>query len=245
MSDTPSPYTETEHRLHATIRVLLSPGIWLVLGSQIALLFSLQWRAPQEATPIVSALTILATLLALMLFFYLQASAFYALTLSKNPLSLTAVLSAGKEIFAAFLLLTLKAGLLLMLILNVLLYTAIVLTGHDLQTIVNAISPFGLIVSLLAFIFVYWLPYVFVQREFRLFASLRRALKIAWARLAHSGFLALLVIVPILVSELFPAQSPLWLDLSMSMLSGLLSWIAYLYCVQVLQQNPTLGAESS
>ncbi|MBI3546175.1 MAG: hypothetical protein HY081_06235 [Gammaproteobacteria bacterium] len=245
MSDTTSVYTETEHRLHATVRVLLSPGIWLVLGSQIALLFSLQWRAPQNTTPVVSALTLLMTLFALMLFFYLQASAFYALTRDKNPLTIKVVVSAGKEIFAAFLLLTLKAGLLLMLILNVSLYIAMLITGHDLQTVVNAIAPFGVSIGLLAFIFVYWLPYVFVHREFRLFTSLRRALKIAWTRLAHCGFLALLVIAPIVVSELLPAASPAWLDLSMSVLSGLLSWIAYLYCVQVLQQNPTLGAAAA
>ncbi len=241
MSDTPSRYTETEHRLHAAVRVFFSPGIWLVLATQIALLFSLQWRAPSDASPAQSALSILATLIALVLFFYLQAGAFHALTLDKKPLSPKAVFHAAKEIFSIFMLLTLKAGLVLMIVLNVLLYTAMLVTGLELQAIVHAVSPFGLAVSLLAFVFVYWLPFVFVRREFRLFTSLRSALKIAWTRLSHSGFLALLIIAPILLAELFPAQSPWWLELILSVLTGLMSWIAYVYCVQVLQENPHLN----
>lgn len=245
MSEARSSYTEAEHRLHAAVRVLLSPGIWLVLAAQIALLLSLQWRAPQAAPPTVSALTILMTLVALVLFFYLQAGAFYALTLDRKPASFKAVLSEGKPIFAAFLLLTLKAGLVLMMVLNILLYATMVLTGHDPKTIVHAVSSFGLAMGLLAFVFIYWLPFVFVHREFRLFVSLRSALRIAGTRLPRSGFLALLVIAPILVSEFFSAESSLWLDLLMSVVSGLLSWVAYLYCVQVLQENPTLGVDNS
>ena len=95
------------------------------------------------------------------------------------------------------------------------------------------------------FVFVYWLPFVFVRREFRLFISLRSALNIAWTRLSHSGFLALLIVAPILIAELFPADSPWWLELILSVLTGLMSWIAYVYCVQVLQENPRLGSASA
>lgn len=75
--------TEGELRLHAAIRAVLSPGIWFVLAAQIALTFVLQWRTPADATPPVSMLVIFLAATALMLFFYLQAGAFHALTLGR------------------------------------------------------------------------------------------------------------------------------------------------------------------
>ncbi len=238
MSDTSGYQTESGYRLHSTVRALLSPGIWLALAAQLALVFSMQWHVPAEASPVASALMILLTSVFLMLFFYLQAGTYHALTLSRDSLSVGEIARAGKVVFATFVWLTLKAGLLLVVILNLLVYLALVFTGNDLKTVIQAISPyFGPLLGILAFVFVYWMPWVFVRREFRLLPSLKAALTTAWTRLSHSAFLALLVLAPVIVSDLLPADSPVLLDFLVSAMAGVMGWIAYIYCVEVLQEN--------
>ena len=90
---------EGEIRLHAAIRAVLSPGIWFVLAAQIALLFVLQWRVPADATPLVSTLAVFLTATALMLFFFLQAGAFHALTLGREALTVGEIMRAGQNIY--------------------------------------------------------------------------------------------------------------------------------------------------
>jgi len=111
----------------------------------------------------------------------------------------------------------------------------------------NARSPyFSLVVGLLTFIFIYWLPFVFVRREFHLLPSLKAALQIARDRLSDSAFLALLVLAPVLVSGLLPPDTPLLVDMLISVVSGIMGWIAYIYCIEVLQeQPPQVGSANS
>lgn len=243
----PSRYTEGDLRLRATLRAMLSPGIWLVLAAQIALVFSLQWRVPEGVSPLVSALAVFLTVTVLILFVYLQAGAFHALTLGREALSVGEMVRAGKAVFGVFVWLTLKAGVLLVVILNAFVYVALLLTGHDLKTVINALSPFfSPMVGVLAFVFVYWLPWVFVRREFRLFVSLKTALQIARARLSHSAFLALLVFAPTLVSGYLSAAGLAILDVLVSVAGGVMGWIAYIYCVEALREQPKdAGIEAS
>ncbi len=230
--------TESGRRWHAALRAVLSPGIWLVLAAQIALVLSLQWRVATDASPLAQGLAILLTTAALMLFFYLQAGAFHALSLSRNTVTVGEIVRVGKTVFAAFVWLTLKAGLLLVVILNALMYVAVLTTGQELKTIIETLSRFfSPAVGMLAFVFVYWLPLVFVRREFRLLPSLQAALQIAWARLSQAAFLVLLVLVPILISGFIPGGSVV-VDLLVSVASGLMAWIAYIYCIGVLQDHP-------
>jgi len=70
MPETPPQDTEGARRLHALVRVLLSAGVWMVLGAQITLVFLFQWRAPSEASSTVTALTTLLIAMVLMLFFF-------------------------------------------------------------------------------------------------------------------------------------------------------------------------------
>lgn len=236
--DNPSGQTEGALRLHATIRALLSPGIWFVLAAQMALLISLQWRMPAEAAPLQSLLAVFLTATALMAFFYLQAGAFHALTQGRNTLSVMEIVRAGKPVFVSFVWLTLKAGLLFAVAMNVLVLVALMLTGSDFKDLMQQLSSaFGPMTGLLGFVFVYWLPLVFVQRDFRLLPSLKASLQVAWSRLAHAMFLALLVLVPALVTGFLPAESPLLVNALASLASGFLGWIAYIYCVDVLQQR--------
>jgi len=235
--DTHSPPSEGGRRLHAAVRTVLSPGIWLVLASQVALAVSLQWRSAEAGSPEASLLPIMLTTALLVLFLYLQAGAYHALAQGRAAVSPADIVRAGKSVFTAFVWLTVKAGLLLVLIINLLMYLSLLVIGHDLKTVMETLSPFfGPLVGILAFVFVYWLPFVFVRSEFRLLPSLGAALRIARARLSHSGFLALLVLAPVLVSVLLPADIPLLLDFAVSLVSGVLGWVAYIYCAEVLQE---------
>jgi hypothetical protein len=227
---------ESGLRLRAAVRALLSPGIWLVLAVQTALVFSMR-DMPADASAPASALAILLTATVLTLFYYLQAGAFHALTQGRET----------RVVFAAFVWLTLKAGLLLAAVMNVLILTALLLTGQDIKVIMNALSPFfSPVVGILTFVFVYWLPFVFVRREFHLLPSLKAALQIARDRLSDSAFLALLVLVPVLVSGWLPSDTPLMFDLLVSVVSGVMGWIAYIYCIEVLRaQPPPAGSANS
>ena len=204
----------------------------------MALAFSLQWRSVEADSPEASVLPILLTTALLILFLYLQAGVLQALAQSRAAVSAAEVVRAGKAVFTAFVWLTVKAGLVLVLILNLLIYAVIMVSGYDLKTVIAAISPFfGLLVGMLAFVFVYWLPFVFVRGEFRLFPSLKGALGIARARLSRSGFLALLVMGPVVISALLPANIPLWFDFALSLVGGILGWMVYIYCAEVLQES--------
>jgi hypothetical protein len=237
---------ESGLRLRAAIRALLSPGIWLLLSVQIALVFTLRWSVPADASPLTSALAIFLTATALMLFYYLQAGAFHALTQGRETLTVAEVVRAGRVVFAAFVWLTLKAGLLLAAVMNVLIFVALLLTGHDIKAVMNALSPFfSPVVGILAFVLVYWLPFVFVRREFHLLPSLKAALQIAWDRLSDSAFLAFLVLVPVLVSGWLPSDTPLLFDLLVSVVSGVMGWIAYIYCIEVLREQPSQAGSAN
>ncbi|MGE5240557.1 MAG: hypothetical protein ACM3NI_02830 [Bacteroidota bacterium] len=239
MPETAPHYTEGERRLHALVRTLLSPGVWMVLAAQIVLVFLFQSQAPAEPVPLVAALTTFLTAAALMLFFYLEAGAFHGLTLSREALSVGQVFRGAVPVFARFLWLTVKAGMLLVVLLNIVFLLAMLATGSEPKTLTAAfyrfISP---VAGMAAFIFAYWLPFVFVRREFRLFVSLRAALRIARARLSRSVFLALLILVPMLLAGLLPDDLPAPLALAVNAFSGLLGWIAYVYCVETLQELP-------
>ncbi|MHB8623915.1 MAG: hypothetical protein ACYC9J_12085 [Sulfuricaulis sp.] len=238
MPPTTDRQTEGSHRLHSTVRVLLSPGIWLVLFVQLVLVSFMQWRAPADAPALTSALILLLTSAVLMLFFYLQAGAFHALTLGRHTLSVGEIARAGKEVFATFIWLTLKAGLLLAAVLYLLVFMALAITGAELKSIVHTYAAyFSPLVGIMAFIFVYWLPFVFVRREFRLLPSLKAALATAWTRRSHSAFLVLLVLTPVMVSGMLPADAPELLEFLVSVAGGVMGWIAYIYCVEVLQES--------
>ena len=234
-----APHVESGYRLHAAVRTLLSPGIWLVLAAQAALVFSLQWRVSATATTQESILPVFLATVTLMLFFYLQTGAFYALTRDRNTLSAAEVVRAGKAVFAPFLWLILKASLLFAVMTNAFIFIALLITGYNLKSLVTALVPyFDPMIGLVTFVFIYWLPWVFTRREFRLLPSLKSALRIARTRLPRSTFLALLVLAPALVSGLIPADSPMFLDLLLSVASSVMGWIAYVYCAEVLQDTP-------
>ncbi|MHB8743228.1 MAG: hypothetical protein ACYC9L_08875 [Sulfuricaulis sp.] len=209
-----------------------------MLFVQLVLVFFMQWQAPADAAALTSALIILLRSVVLMLFFYFQAGAFHALTLGRHTLSVGEIAQAGKQVFAAFIWLTLKAGLLLAAVLYLLVFVALAITGAELKNIVHTYAAyFSPLVGIMAFVFVYWLPFVFMRREFRLLPSLKAALTTAWTRRSHSAFLVILVLAPVMVSGMLPADAPEWLEFLVSVAGGVMGWIAYIYCVEVLQES--------
>lgn len=228
-----APYTEGGLRLHAAIRAVLSPGIWLVLAVQTGFMVSLQWSASDVLTS-VPGLKIFLAASVLLVFFYLQAGAFHALTLKRGALTASEVLVAGRKVFGDFVWLTLKTGLLMALVMNFLVLAALLLSGLDFKALMRILMPFlGPLTGLVAFIFVYWLPYVFVRREFRLLPGLKASLRIAWKRMASSAFPALMILLPALAMEFLPLET-MAAQMAASLASGILGWIAYIYCVDVL-----------
>ncbi len=237
--------TEGELRLHAMVRAVLSPGIWFVLAVQVLLMFALQWRVPEDAAPLVSMLAIFLTAAALMLFFYVQAGAFQALSQGREALPVGEVIRVGKAVFAAFVWLILKAGLLFAVVMNILVLVALLLTGSNLDDLTQALTAyFGPMTGVLAFVFVYWLPLVFVRREFRLLPGLKASLRTAWERLSHSAFLVLMVLVPALAAGFLPADSPVWLNVLTTLATGMPGWIAYIYCVDALRQRQSVAPDT-
>jgi hypothetical protein len=85
---------------------------------------------------------------------------------------------------------------------------------------------------------------VFVQREFRLLPGLKASLHIALERLSHSAFLVLVVLVPALVAGFLPVDSPVWLNVLATLATGMLGWIAYIYCVDTLRQRQPVAPDN-
>ena len=235
----PDTYTEGEHRLHAAVRAAISPGIWLALGIQMLVLLLSRSPAPAESNPGIN-LTGVFEVVAILLFLYIQAGAFAALALGRDRISVADVFQRGKEVFTDFMWLAIKASLLLALALSIVIYMFMPEQAQeqDIKAWMEQFSPYFVpLVSVFGFIFVYWIPIVFVRRHFKLFPTWRAALQIAWRRLPYAGYLAFLTLTPSLLSEFLPAI-PAVVLMVLSVLGGWMGWVAYIYCVEVLLDEP-------
>ncbi len=241
MSDS---YTEGEHRLHAVVRAAISPGIWLALGAQMLVLLLSRGQATVEPNSGITLTGVFAAL-AILLFLYVQAGAFAALALGRDRISVLDVIQRGKEVFTDFMWLAIKASLLLAAVLSILVYVLAPGEEQDVKVWVEQFSPFlAPLTAIFGFIFVYWLPIVFVKRDFHLLPTWRAALQIAGRRLWHSGYLAFLTLAPSLLPEFLPAM-PTTLILFLSVLGGWMGWVAYIYCVEVLRDDPKVMAPAA
>lgn len=226
-------YTEGERRLRALVRALLSPGIWLVVGTQLALQLSLQQISVAGEAPLAWVLALSGLLLG---FAWLQAGAYHALAQGRDRLTLADMARTGLGRFTRFLWLFIKLGLLFALLFNVVAFLFIHDSVASPDALIRGLAPFlGPLLAAAGFLFVYWLPLVFVSDDFRLFATLRRALATAWQRLPQSGFLALLILLPPALFTLLPAETPLWLLVTLAAGASLLGWAAYIYCAEWLR----------
>ncbi len=236
-----TPYTEGERRLRALVRAFLSPGIWLVVGIQLTLQLSLQQIAGEAA--LAWALALGGLLLG---FAWLQAGAYYALAQGRDRLLLADMARTGFGRFTRFLLLFIKLGLFVALMFNIVAFLFVFGSGTSPEALVRGLAPFlGPLLAAAGFLFVYWLPLVFVTEDFRLFATLRRALATAWQRLPQSGFLALLILLPPALFTLLPPGTPLWLLVPLAAGASLLGWAAYIYCAEWLRDAAATSPPSA
>jgi len=169
-------------------------------------------------------------------FLYLTAGVSQALADSRDVVGLRAALRAGVKCYGAFLWMIAKLVLLSGVLLNVAAYLAT--GGNPAGSSALSHSMPGVIPvaqGVLSFVFVYWLPNVFVRGNFALFKTLRDALVIWRQRLAFAGFLAGLTLTPSVVAVLAGDSVPLVLVLLINLVGGVMEWIAYAYCVGYLQ----------
>ncbi len=241
MSQPPTP-TESEQRIRAAVRVVLSPGVWLVIGLQVVFV-TLRAQTVVPLDNIGPTGLALATFGALLILIYLVSGTFRAFALGDSTVSIAETLSRGKEVFSSFLWLLVQVGLLLLLVLFVflsLLYSSRSVDDANTEQLITEIVPnVRMVAMVIPFLLVYWFPVVFSTNDFRVFATLRSALRIIWQRLWKSGFLAFLIFFPLVVFWLLPDNSPLIVFLIVNIIGEVMGWIAYVYCVESLARNPS------
>jgi len=238
MNQQPTP-TESEQRVRAAVRVVLSPGVWLVIGLQVVFMtLRTQTILPLgDFGPTGLAPVIFGTLLILI---YLMSGTFRSFALGNSTVSIYETLSRGKEVFASFLWLLVQVGLLAVVVGFVLLNLLYLSRSVDLEQLITEMVPYVTIIAMVVpFLLVYWFPVVFSTNDFRVFATLRSALRIIWQRLWRSGFLAFLIFFPLVAFWLLPDNSPLIVLLIVSVIGEVMGWTAYVYCVESLVSNPS------
>jgi len=234
----PQTYSESERRLRAAVRTFMSPGIWLLLGVQFLILFIFRVRFLAEQSQVAPFVRVALVSVLLAAFFYLLTGISQALTQSREAISISAAMRGAREVFARFMWLLIKAALLFVLALNILSSVVLIVSGLEPQVLVERyFSGLILFSGVLGYVFVFWRPLVFVKQEFLLLPSLISAVRILWNRLSHTAFLAFLMLTPTLVSLLLPGEIPVAAVLGVNLVDGLMGWIAYVYCVEWLQDQ--------
>jgi hypothetical protein len=239
---------EAEQRIRAAVRTVMSPGVWLAIAVQLPTGLLIYWVMGMllSEEPPQGQLRVFTLLLALLFlaYLFLMSGASRSFALGAATVSVQEAIRRGREVFNAFLWFAMKVFLLGMVASSVMLYflgMAVQLTGVNTQgeaqgILVSAIKGIALIIP---FALIYWLPVIFVRNDFRVIPTVGWALKILWRQLPRSGFLALLIFVPLLVLWLMPAGTPFILTLIITLVGQLMAWTAYVYCVEVLADNPS------
>jgi hypothetical protein len=227
---------EGKRRLRAAVRALLSRGVWCVVGAQL-LLFVL-WSESFAGDAVADRVGVLALAFGLAAFLYLTAGVSQALANTRDAVGLRAALRAGVNSYGPFLWMIAKLALLCGLLLNlVLLFSGIKPEGQPPTWSENILRYLPLAEGMIAFVFVYWLPIVFVRRNFALFDSLRAALVTGWERLPRAAYPAFLTLTPAMLTFLTDASTPLLGLLVLNLVGGFMDWIAYIFCVEWLQDT--------
>lgn len=220
-------------RLRAFLRALLSGGVWVVIGAQLAMLLLL--RVSTEAAASSAALRLGALAALFLVLLYLIAGASQALARSRETVSPAAVLQAGQAVYGRFLWLAFKAAIVFLVLFNLLLSVVLALSGMEMQALFErSVGVYPWLGVLAAFVFVYWMPVVFVGGNFALIETVGAALATLWRERRDAGFLALLTIAPTAVAALLGERPPLAAVVALNVVGGVFGWTAYAYCVERL-----------
>lgn len=233
--------TEGEQRIRAAVRVLLSPGVWLVIGLQVVFV-ALRAQTIFPIDNVGPTGLALATFGAILTLIFLISGTFRSFAVGNGTVSIGETISGATEVFTSFLWLLLQVGMLMLLLLFVLLglfYSSQSVDGVDTEQLATElVANVRVIAVVVPFLLVYWFPVVFSSNDFRVFATLRSALRIIWRRLWKSGFLAFLIFLPFAIFWLLPNNSPLVVLLLANVMGEVMGWVAYVYCVEFLARNP-------
>jgi hypothetical protein len=230
------PSSEGERRLRAAVRALLSAGVWCAVGGQL-LLVAL-WRfASVDASARVAAFAIVLAA-AFAGFLYLTVGVSQALADRREAVGLRVAVRAGSASYGPFLWMIVKLTLLGGVLLNVAIYIVNGAAVEEPQaSMESAVRFLPLAQGVVAFVFVYWLPIVFVRRNFALFETLRAALVTAWQRFPRAGYLAFLTLTPAVLAVLAGDSTPFVALLLLTWMGAMMEWIAYIYCTEWLQDQ--------
>jgi hypothetical protein len=84
---------------------------------------------------------------------------------------------------------------------------------------------------------VYWLPIVFVTGRFEMIPTLVSALQMQQKRLQQLPFIAVLLLAPNIVGLFLDLEQGLLAAAIISVLSEVLGWIAYTYCIEYVVRH--------
>lgn len=238
MTEQNLPEDENTMRIRAFVRTFLSPAIWLFAGSQVALLLLLRIDLSAYGDNVSGLYGPLVFTALFMGLFFLAAGIYQSFAASQSVIQIPVALANARRIFSAFIVLSLKAGVIGLLAINVLVVFVQVFTGMEPEVLFKTYARYlSLLVAVLGLVFVYWLPLVFVRGNFRLFETLAEAFRIGRRRLPQAGFLAALLLVPALLLILIPADVADGVTIALSVIGELLAWVAFAYCTEYLQST--------
>lgn len=227
--------TEDAPRLRAFLRIVLSGGVWAVIAAQLVMLFLL--RGSVDATSAGAQVRLGALVAVFFALLFLIAGASQGLAKSRETVSVGDVLRAGRSVYGRFLWLALKAAMVFFILFNLLLSVVLAVSGMVQALYQTFIGVFPWLGALVAFVFVYWMPVVFVRGDFGLLDTLRTALAALWHDRRNAGFLALLTLTPTVIAALLGASPPWFAVVALNVAGAVLGWTAYAYCVARLQRT--------
>lgn len=227
---------ENTRRLRAAVRTFMSPAVWLLAVYQAALLMLMRVDLSGFGKNVETLYGPLVFTVLFMGLFFLAGGTYQSFASTRSLVQIPAVIANGRKIFSNFILLSIKVGLLGLVVINVLVLIAQGFSGLGPEEILKIYARYlTLIVAGLALVFVYWLPVVFVRGNFRLFETLSEALTIGRNRLPQVGFLAALILLPPAILAILPGGTPAPVSIAIGVAGELMAWVAYVYCVDYLQ----------
>jgi hypothetical protein len=228
------PASEGERRLRAAVRALLSTSVWCTVGGQLFLVAFWRFASADSGASVTALVIVLAAAFAG--FLYLTVGVSQALADRRDTVGLRVAVRAGSASYGPFLWMIAKAALLGGVLLNIAIYIVNgAAVGEPATWTESALRLLPLAQGVVSFAFVYWLPIVFVRRNFALFQTLRAALATAWQRLPQAGYLALLTLTPAVLATIAGDSAPFVVLLLLTLIGAMMEWIAYIYCVEWLQ----------
>lgn len=221
---------ENTYRIRATVRTLMSPGMWLVVASQAVTLVLFSVIGGQDSAGKMSPIY---AMFAFFIFLYLTAGMFRSLATGSSVVSVREVLSNAPRVFGRFLLLGLKTFLLFLFVF----YFVLIFLGGGLEVLKAYPWVWGMALAVSAVALVYWLPIVFVTDRFELIQTLVSALHMQKKRLRQLPFIAILILTPNITGLFFNVGEAMTTAIAISVLSEILGWIAYTYCIEYVVRH--------